>query len=68
MSLPDAEFLIRELPNLLVLPYPAVQELRVELRKRIPQILNDMRLSYWREFIYLYHMEDFLKLLLKYKE
>lgn len=45
MSLADARLLIRELPELLTLPYPVVKDLRGACLQIIPQMMNVMHLS-----------------------
>lgn len=68
MSLADAQFLIRELPKLLSLPYPATKDLLVEIIQRIPHITKKFRqngLNEW--FIKLYNVQDFLSEILNLK-
>ena len=66
MSVSDAQLLIRELPNLLQLPYPVVGELRRELTQRIPNIMNKYLHSassytLWNEFVNMDYIHDLLK-------
>lgn len=69
MSLTDAQLLIRELPNLVNLPYSVAQEFRHELFERIPLIIAEVRSRcHLREFVELYYLEDFLLALVKPKE
>ena len=62
MTFADARILIRELPNLLSLPYPVVKDLRQAVEQIIQGVLNTMRanLMYknYYEFVYL---QDLLK-------
>ena len=63
MTFADARLLIRELPNLLSLPYPVVNDLRVAVLNIIPQIKNIMRLNYmYKNFMDLDYLQDLLKL------
>ena len=62
MSLADYLLLIRDLPNILSLPYPVVKELRDEIIQRIPKIMYDLHLEgYWQEFVELDCLRDILK-------
>ena len=62
MTLSDAQLLIRDLPNILALPYPVVEELRAELIKRIPQIMYDLHLDgYWMEYVEFDCLKDILE-------
>ena len=61
-SMADARLLISELPNLLTLPYPVVEELRNTCLNIIQQMLDVMRLNNrWMDFAEL----DYVKRLLK---
>ena len=63
ISFADARLLIRELPNLLSLPYPAVKDLRVAALNIISQLMNTMRLnSMWKDYAELDYIQDLLKL------
>ena len=62
MVLADALLMIRELPELLRLPYPAVKELRVAGSQIIFQLKDFFRInSLWKEFVELDYLQDFLK-------
>lgn len=62
MTLADVRLLVRELPSLLKLPYPVVNELRGAALQIIPQIMNAMKInSLWREFVELDYTIDLLK-------
>ena len=62
MTLADARLLIRELPDLLSLPYPIVNDLRGECLKIIPQMLNVMHLnSMWKDYVELEYLQRLLK-------
>lgn len=64
MSLADARLLLRELPNLLSLPYPVVKELRGASLNIILQLMNIMRLnSMWRDYVELDYLQNLLKLI-----
>ena len=63
MSLADARLLLRELPNLLGLPYPVVKDLRGACLQIIPQLMGIMRLnSMWKDFVELDYLQDILKI------
>lgn len=63
MSLGDAQLLIRDLPNLLSLPYHTVEELRGEIIKRLPQIKEDLRITgFMQEFVELNYLQDMFNL------
>ena len=49
MSFADAQLLIRELPKILPLKYPAVKELRGAVLQIIPQIMNVITLTACRK-------------------
>ena len=59
----DFQLLIRELPKLLALPYPAVKDLRNELIKCMPQIIDSLHMHFaWQEYVTMDHIHDLLKL------
>ena len=61
MSFADARLFVRELPNLLSLPYPETNDLRNAAAQIIPQMMNVMRInSMWREFVELEYTKDLL--------
>ncbi len=61
-NLADIRLLLGELPNLLSLSYPAVEEIRVACLQIIPQIMDIMRLNArWKDFVEL----DYLRRLLQ---
>ena len=63
MSLAEARLLIRELPNLLSLPYPVVKDLRGVCLQIIPQLMEIMHLNgIWRDYAELDYIRDLLKL------
>ena len=52
MSFADAQLFIRELPNLLSLPYPAVKEIRAVAVQIISQLMHVLHLNnYWKDFV-----------------
>ena len=62
MSFADARLLIRELPNLLKLPYPVVKDLRGAMLQIIPQMMNIMHLNnIWRDYAELDYINELLK-------
>ena len=62
MSLADARLLIRELPNLLSLPYPAAEDLRNAVINIIPQMMNVFHMnSMWRDYVELDYLQRLLK-------
>lgn len=64
MTFADARLLIRELPNLLRLPYPVVNELRNAALQIIPRIMDVMRLNgMWKDYAELDYTQDLLKLI-----
>lgn len=64
MTFADARLLIRELPNLLSLPYPVVKDLRNAALQIIPQLMNIMRLNgMWEDYAELDYTQDLLKLI-----
>ena len=69
MTLPDAQLLIRELPELLKLSYPVVKELLAEIIQRIPKLRDGFRLSAaWAWFNKLYYLQDLLEDVLNLKQ
>ena len=63
MSLADARLLIRELPELLTLPYPVVKDLRGACLQIIPQMMNIMHLSgRWGNYFELDYIQRLLKI------
>ena len=63
MSFADARLFLRELPNLLNLPYSAVKDIREAARNIIPQLMNVMHLNgMWRDFVELDYINDLVKL------
>ena len=64
MSLADGRLLLRELPNLLALPYPVVKDLRDACLNIIPQMMNIMRLNnMWKDYVELDYLQGLLKLI-----
>ena len=63
MSFADSRLLIRELPNLLRLPYPAVKDLRNACLQIIPQMMDIMHLNnMWKDYVELDYLQNLLKL------
>lgn len=63
MTFADARILIRELPNLLGLPYPAAKDLRSAALNIISQLMNTMRLNgMWKDCAELDYIQDLIKL------
>ena len=63
MSFADARLFVRELPNLLNLPYPETKDLRNAAAQIVPQMMNTMRInSMWREFVETDYINDLLKI------
>ena len=59
----EAQLFVRDLPNLLSLPYPAVKDIRDAARQILSQFMNDFSLRYlWREYVELDYLRDLLKL------
>ena len=59
----EIQLLVRELPKILVMPYPVVNDIRLACLKLIPQLMNTYRIysaETWREFV---HMDYVLNLL-----
>ena len=62
MTFADARLLIRELPNLLTLPYPVVKDLKNFSLQIIPQLMNVMRMnSMWKDYVELDYIQDLLR-------
>lgn len=62
MNLADARLLIRELPELLPLPYPVVKDLRRACIQIIPQMMNIMRVSImWKDYVELDYLQRLLQ-------
>ena len=62
MSFADSRLLLRELPNLLRLPYPAVKDLRKASLQIIPQMMDIMHLNnLWKDYVELDYIQEFLK-------
>ena len=63
LKISDARLLISELPNLLTLPYPDVDELRLATIQIIEWIMDFMRTNeFWRDFAELDHLRRLLKI------
>ena len=63
MTFADSRLLLRELPNLLSLPYPAVKDLRNACLQIIPQMMNIMHLNnMWKDYVELDYLQNLLKL------
>ena len=63
MNLADVRLLISELPNLLILPYPAVKYLREVSIQIISQTMNFMRENeFWKDFADLDQLRRLLKI------
>ena len=57
-----AQLFIRELPKLLRLPYPAVEDLRGVALQIIPKLMDFMRLNcLWGDYVELDYIRDFLE-------
>ena len=64
ISFPDFELLLSELPEILRLKYPAVENIRRACIQLIPQIKNAFRVydpNAWREFVNLQYVLNMLK-------
>lgn len=58
----ESELLIRELPDLLRLPYPAVEDLRGLCLKIISQLLNVMHFkNMWEDYVELEYLQRLLQ-------
>ena len=63
VSLEDMSLFVAELPQLLALPYPAVDELRRAALELIEQLKTVWRLNVrWKDFVELDYLQDILKL------
>lgn len=63
MSFADVRLFLRELPNLLSLPYPIAEDIRKAALSIIPQILNTLRLNYmFKDYVELDYIQDLLKI------
>ncbi len=63
MDLADARLFLRELPKLLRLPYPVVNDLRAVALQILPQIMTVMHLSnLWKDYAELDYIQDLLKI------
>ena len=62
LTLADLRLLIDEMPELLTLEYPVVNEIRETLIQILPQVMNIFRVNnVWREFRELEFFMDMLK-------
>ena len=62
MTFADSRMLIRELPELLRLPYPIVNDLRNNALNLTSQMLNIMHFNgMWKDFVELNYLQEFLK-------
>ena len=62
MTFADARLLIRELPNLLTLPYPVVKDLKNFSLQIISQLMNVMHLNnMWKDYVELDYIQDLLR-------
>jgi hypothetical protein len=58
----EAELLLRELPNLLILPYPAVEDLRGLCLKIISQLLDVVHFkNMWKDYVELEYLHRLLQ-------
>ncbi len=63
MNLADARLFLRELPALLSLKYPAVDEVRRATLQIIPQLKNAFHMNYmYRDYVETDYLQDLLKL------
>ena len=63
MTFADARLFLRELPNLLSLPYPVVKDLRTAALNIIRQLMNTMHLNaMWKDYVELDYLKDILKI------
>ena len=66
INIADAQLFIRELPNLLRLPYPVVEELRRACLQIIQQTMEYLRLhDKWKKFFEMDYIQDLLRLTIK---
>lgn len=62
MTFADARLLLSELPNLLPLPYPVVNDLRGACLNIIPQIMGAMHLNnLWKDYVELDYLQRLLQ-------
>ena len=62
MSLADARLFLREMPELLSLPYPVVKDVRQATINLIPQLMNTFHLNnMWRDYVELEYLQRLLK-------
>ena len=58
----ESELFLRELPNLLILPYPAVEDLRDLCLKIISQLINVMHFNnMWKDYVELEYLNRLLQ-------
>lgn len=60
----EIQLLVRELPKILAMPYPAVNDIRSTCLKLIPQLMNTYRIydpNAWREFVHMDYVLNLLK-------
>lgn len=64
MTLPDARLFLKELPQLLSLPYPVVKDIRKAALNIIPQIMDMFHLNnvMWKDYVELDYIQDLLKI------
>ena len=63
MTFADARLLLAELPNILPLPYPVVNDLRGACLNIIPQIMEAMHLNnLWKDYVELDYLQRLLKI------
>ena len=64
MTFADVRLLLRELPNLLGLPYPVTKDLRDACLNIIPQLMKTLRENImWRDYVELDYLQSLLKLI-----
>ena len=64
MTLPDARLFLKELPQLLSLPYPVVKDIRQAALYIIPRMMDMFHLNnvMWKDYVELDYIQDLLKL------
>ena len=63
MTFADARLLIRELPNLLTLPYPVVKDLRNFSLQIVSQMMNTMKINtIWKDYVEMDFIRDLIKI------
>lgn len=63
MSLADARLFLRELPELLSLPYPAAKNIRNAALQIVPQLMNVLYMNnMWRDYSELNYLQRLLKI------